>query len=141
MNETVIHMVGHVGTDVDCRRTATGVEVCTFRMASTPRRFDRATRQYVDGTTNWITVHCWRSLATHVRDAVHRGDPVIVIGRLRTEEWTKDGVRQSRFVLEALAVGHDLTRGVSSFRKAAATAGDGAQGQEREPPARLTSVS
>ena len=141
MNETVIHMVGHVGTDVDSRRTATGVEVSTFRLASTPRRFDRATRQYVDGTTNWITVQCWRSLAGHVRDAVHRGDPVIVIGRLRTEEWTKEGVRQSRFVLEALAVGHDLTRGVSTFRKSTAAAADGAAQHDRERPSRLASVS
>jgi single-strand DNA-binding protein len=117
MSETVIHMIGHVGTDVDYRRVGSGTDLSTFRLASTPRRYDRASRQYVDGTTTWITVQCWRSLALHVRDAVRRGDPVVVIGKLKTEEWTRDGVRQSRFVLEALAVGHDLNRGVSTFRK------------------------
>jgi single-strand DNA-binding protein len=125
MTDTVIHMIGHVGTDVDYRRVGNGTDLSTFRLASTPRRFDRAQRTYVDGTTTWITVQCWRSLALHVRDAVRRGDPVVVIGKLKTEEWTKDGVRNSRFILEALAVGHDLNRGVSSFRKVA---------QQRESP-------
>lgn len=119
MTETILHMLGHVGTDVDHRRVGAGIDVSTFRLASTPRRWDKAARGYVDGATNWITVQCWRSLAIHVRDSVRRGDPVIVIGRLRTEEWTKDDVRNTRFVLEATAVGHDLARGTSSFLKAA----------------------
>jgi single-strand DNA-binding protein len=125
MTDTVIHMIGHVGTDVDYRRVGNGIDLSTFRLASTPRRFDRTQRTYIDGTTTWITVQCWRSLALHVRDAVRRGDPVVVIGKLKTEEWTKDGVRNSRFILEALAVGHDLNRGVSTFRKVA---------QQRESP-------
>jgi single-strand DNA-binding protein len=119
MTDTIIHMIGHVGTDIDYRRVGNGTDLSTFRLASTPRRYDRTQRSYVDGTTSWITVQCWRSLALHVRDAVRRGDPVVVIGKLKTEEWTKDGVRNSRFILEALAVGHDLNRGVSTFRKVA----------------------
>ena len=117
MTETVIHMIGHAGTDVDYRQVGNGTDLSTFRLASTPRRFDRGQGQYVDGTTTWITVQCWRYLAVHVRDAVRRGDPLVVVGKLKTEEWTKEGVRYSRMVLEALAVGHDLNRGVSAFTK------------------------
>ncbi len=118
MTETVLHVIGHVGTDVDHRKVGEGTDLSTFRLATTPRRWDRAQRAYVDGTTTWFTVQCWRSLAAHVRDSIRRGDPVLVIGRLKTEEWTKDDVRNSRIVLEATSVGHDLTRGVSAFRKA-----------------------
>jgi len=118
MTETVLHVVGHVGTDVDHRKVGEGTDLSTFRLATTPRRWDRTQRAYVDGTTTWFTVQCWRSLAAHVRDSIRRGDPVLVIGRLKTEEWTKDDVRNSRIVLEATNVGHDLTRGVSAFRKA-----------------------
>jgi single-strand DNA-binding protein len=118
MTETVLHMLGHVGTDVDHRKVGEGIDLATFRLASTPRRWDKAARGYVDGATNWITVQCWRSLAVHVRDSVRRGDPVIVVGRLRTDVWTKDEVRNTRFVLEASAVGHDLSRGTTSFLKA-----------------------
>jgi len=120
MSDTVLHIIGHVGTDVDHRRVGAGTDLSTFRLASTPRRWDKTKRQYVDGATNWLTVQCWRDLALHVRDSIRRGDPVVVVGRLKTEEWTsKDDVRQSRFVLDATTVGHDLSRGVSEFRKIA----------------------
>jgi single-strand DNA-binding protein len=115
-------MIGHAGTDVDYRQIGNGTDLSTFRLASTPRRYDRSTGQFVDGTTTWITVECWRSLAVHVREAVRRGDPLVVIGKLKTQQWTKDDARYSRMVLEALAIGHDLSRGVSSFRRASRTA-------------------
>jgi single-strand DNA-binding protein len=117
VTETVIHMIGHAGTDVDHRQVGNGTDLSTFRLASTPRRFDRASDKFVDGTTTWITVQCWRLLAVHARDSIRRGDPLVVIGKLKTEEWEKDGTRYSRLVLDALAVGHDLNRGVSTFRK------------------------
>lgn len=119
MTETMIHAVGHVGTDVDHREVGSGTHLSTFRLATTPRYWDRAQRAYVDGTTNWLSVQCWRSLALHVYESLKRGDPIVVIGKLKTQEWVRDGVRNSRFVLEATAVGHDLTRGVSSFTKTA----------------------
>ncbi len=117
MTDTILNMIGHVGTDIDHRRVGSGTDLSTFRLAATPRRWDRSQRQYVDGTTNWITVQCWRALAVHVRDSIRRGDPVVVVGKLKTEQWTKEGVQNSRFILEATSVGHDLARGVSRFRK------------------------
>jgi single-strand DNA-binding protein len=119
MTDTVIHMVGHVGTDVDYRQVGSGTHLSTFRLATTPRRWDRNQRAYVDGNTTWISVQCWRTLALRVRDSIRRGDPVLVIGKLKTEEWERDGVRNSRFILEATAVGHDLNRGRSRFEKIA----------------------
>ena len=119
MTETVIHVVGNVGTDVDHREVGSGTHLSTFRLASTPRYWDRGQRGYVDGTTSWLSVQCWRALALHVYTSLNRGDPVVVVGKLKTQEWEKDGVRSSRFILEATSVGHDLTRGVSTFTKMA----------------------
>lgn len=119
MSDTILHIVGFVGTDIDHRTVGEATDLSTFRLASTPRRWDKTQQQYVDAATNWLTVQCWRSLAIHVRDSLRRGDPVIVVGRLRTEEWSKDDVRHSRLVIDATTVGHDLSRGIGSFRKAA----------------------
>lgn len=120
MTETVMHIIGYVGTDIDHRTVSSGVDLSTFRLASTPRRFDRQQQRYVDHTTNWFSVQCWRSLAAHVADSVRCGDPVIVIGKLRTNEWQRDdGGKTSRFVVEATAVGHDLSRGSAIFTKSA----------------------
>lgn len=46
------------------------------------------------------------------------GDPVIVHGRLYTRAWTDDqGGRRTAYELDAVAVGHDLSRGVDKFAR------------------------
>ena len=135
MSETVMHVVGNVGTDVDHKEVAGGTHFCSFRLAATPRYYDRSRRAYVDGVTNWLTVHCWRYLAWHVFQSIHRGDPVVVVGRLRTEESAKDGQRCSRLILEASTVGHDLSQGVSDFTKRRRSQDRGPDDDSPAPPA------
>ena len=60
---------------------------------------------------------CFRTLAQHVDQSVRKGDPVLVVGRLRTNVWEKDGQTHEKLVLEADMVGHDLNRGTSAFRR------------------------
>ncbi|GAB3943948.1 hypothetical protein GCM10027614_33350 [Micromonospora vulcania] len=44
------------------------------------------------------------------------GDPVVVCGRLYTRDWTDDaGNHRTLYELEAVAVGHDLSRGRARF--------------------------
>jgi single-strand DNA-binding protein len=117
MNEALVTLQGWVGNDVTYRVTAKG-PVANLRVGSTPR-IKRADGQWVDGPTSWFTVSCWRSLADHVRDSVRKGEPVIVHGRLRTDVWEReDGKASITPVVDALHIGHDLTRGVAVFTKA-----------------------
>jgi single-strand DNA-binding protein len=62
-------------------------------------------------------VACFRTLAQHVAQSVRKGDPVVVVGKLRTNVWEKDGQAHERLVLEADMIGHDLNRGTSSFQR------------------------
>ena len=112
--DTLLTLQGYVGTDVEVN-TGDGWCFARFRLACTPRfrRYDK----WVDGTTTWLSVRCANRLAQNVRDSIHKGDPVIVIGRLRTQTWEADGQTQSRVVVEASAVGHDLGRGTTTFTK------------------------
>ncbi len=88
-----------------------------FRVAST-RRMRRGDGTWVDAGTTWISVEAWAALAEGVRGSLDKGDPVLVCGRLRTDEWAdSNGQLQSRLVLAADAVGHDLSRGRTRFRK------------------------
>ena len=111
--EAYVHMTGYVGGDVEYRNNT--LPTASFRLACTPRL--RRGGDWTDGETTWLTITCFRSLAEHAASSVRKGDPVIVIGRLRTQVWSRDGVQQERTVLEALTIGHDLTRGTSAFNR------------------------
>ena len=108
-----MHMTGYVGGEIEFRNNT--VATASFRLACTPRL--RKAGDWTDGETTWMTVTCFRSLAENAAGSVGKGDPVIVVGRLRTSVWVKDGVQQERTVLEALTIGHDLTRGTSAFNR------------------------
>ncbi|MBA2308221.1 MAG: single-stranded DNA-binding protein [Pseudonocardiales bacterium] len=110
MNETVTTIVGNVISELTPRRTAAGVRVVGFRMASNERRFDKATGEWVDGDRLYVSVTCWRKLAIGVSASLVKGDPVVVTGRLYTREYEYEGKHRSVTELEANAVGPDLSR-------------------------------
>ncbi|WP_433020087.1 single-stranded DNA-binding protein [Kribbella sp. CA-294648] len=129
IGETTVAVQGWIGSDIRFKEVSDGVTVCSFRLATTPRQFDRASGGWTDRPTNWFTVECWRNLATNVRDSMERGQPIVVTGRFRTTEWQDEaGNPRSRLFIEAAAVGHDLSRGTATFTKAPArlAASDGA---------------
>ncbi len=141
MSDTMVTVVGNAATNVEYRETATG-GVARFRIAVTPRRWDKQSGMWADGHTNFYTVFAWRSLAMNLAGSVSVGDPLLVHGRLRVREEERDGYREGQqregqwggqqagqregqregprrtFVdIEAVAVGHDIARGTSAFRR------------------------
>lgn len=116
--EALTTMTGNVGGDVEHRvPDGFAAPVASFSLAVTPRL--RRGDVWVDSDTTWVRVVCWRGLADRVRESVRRGDPVIVVGRLRTERWINDrGEVRERLQVDATTVGHDLTRGTSRFTRA-----------------------
>ncbi|MFF8805037.1 single-stranded DNA-binding protein [Streptomyces omiyaensis] len=128
MNDTTVTLVGNVATAVEYRETAAGAAVARFRFAVTARRWDRERAVWTDGTTSFYTVSAWRSLGANVAASVSVGEPLVVLGRLKVREDERDGQRKTFVDIDALAVGHDLTRGTSAFRRSArAEPGPGAQ--------------
>ncbi|GAB7039789.1 MULTISPECIES: single-stranded DNA-binding protein [Catenuloplanes] len=119
MFDTYVTVVGNVLTAPEWRRTEkTKALVCHFKVASTARKMDRETGQWVDGNALRVRVTCWRRLAEGVSASVMTGDPVIVTGRLYTRDWTDlEGNPRVQYELEAVAVGHDLARGKSRFER------------------------
>lgn len=123
MYDTHVTVVGNCLHEPQWRKTAnTGAMVTTFKIASTARRLNRDTGQWIDGNSLRVRVNCWRGLASNVKNSVTRGDPLIVTGRLFSRDWTDDaGVKRVQYELEASAVGHDLSRGRSIFERRRAT--------------------
>ncbi|MDX3374960.1 single-stranded DNA-binding protein [Streptomyces sp. ME02-6991-2A] len=120
MNETMVTLVGNAATAVDFRETATG-GMARFRFAVTPRRRDRETQLWTDGPTSFYTVWAWRTLAANLAGSVAIGEPLVVHGRLKVREEERDGGRRTFVDVEAIAVGHDLSRGTAAFRRVVRT--------------------
>jgi single-strand DNA-binding protein len=117
MSDTHMTIVGNVVDSPNVRKTKNGHLVASFRVASTPRRFDREQNAWVDRPTLFVTVNCWRGLAENVAESVHKGEPLVVTGRFCQHEYEVDETLRTSYELEAVAVGHDLTRGVADFRR------------------------
>jgi single-strand DNA-binding protein len=114
--DMAVTVTGNVGSDVEHRVTRTGLATAQFRLACTPRVFREGAWQ--DQPTTWIAIECFRGLADNVSSSLTKGDPVVVQGRLRTRSWTDtNDVAHERLVIEATALGHDLNRGTSAFRR------------------------
>ena len=117
MYETMVTIIGNLIDNPRLRRTDKGTDVASFRIASTARKLDKVSGQWVDGNKLFVSVSCWRQLAMNAVDSLRRGDPVVVCGRLSTREYEKDGHKRTNVELEANAVGHDLSRGTAVFRR------------------------
>lgn len=116
MNDTIVTVVGNVA-DSPLRKNTQGGAVTNFRLASTARRYDATTGQYVDSGTFWVDVECWNALSGNVAGSISKGDPVIVHGTLTTHSWESDSGPRSKPRIKAQAVGPNLARGLSVFRR------------------------
>ena len=127
MHDTVT-IVGNVATDPTQGRTAGGITVTNFRLASTHRRFDDATQTWVDVATNWYSVAAFRQLGEHAKASLRSGDSVIVTGRMKIRAWENNGKQGTSVDIDADAIGHDLRWGTTAYRRSTRST--------PEPPAR-----
>ncbi|MFF5011502.1 single-stranded DNA-binding protein [Streptomyces phaeochromogenes] len=107
--ETIVTVTGNLVADPEIRFTEKGTPVARFRVASTPRVYDRNTGQWTDGESLFITCTVWRHVAEHVCECLQRGMHVIVQGRLRQRTYTdREGIKRTVFDLDADDVGLSL---------------------------------
>jgi single-strand DNA-binding protein len=132
VNETMVTVVGNVATAPVFREFPSG-SVARFRLAATARRRDRETGTWSDGHTNFFTVWAWRGLGTNVAASLSVGEPVIVQGKLKVRNEERSGGQPWMSAdIEAVAVGHDLSRGTAAFRRPVRT--EGASTASGAPP-------
>ncbi|MET8181740.1 single-stranded DNA-binding protein [Streptomyces sp. NPDC005336] len=142
MNESWVTVVGNAATRPDFWETAAGVAVARFRLAVTVRRWVRGRDAWADAYTSFYTVWTWRTLAANVAGSVSLGEPLLVHGTLRVREREREREKDQRqgdvagadagagaggggggarrwitAEIDAVAVGHDLSRGTSAFRR------------------------
>lgn len=128
MNETRVTIHGNVVTEPVVRETRTGGVFTTFRIATTPVR-RTAEGKFVDGETSFYGVIAFNALGANVGASLHKGQPVVVEGKLSTREWQgSDGQLRQSTEIDAEHVGHDLAWGRGRFERLSRAA---ALGQDR----------
>lgn len=115
-NDVTVTLAGFMGTTPKLFTSPTGNDFTSFRIASTSRYLDRSRGEWVDGRTIWFTVKAWRAMAQNVAASLRKGDAVVVTGRLAVDEWTSPEGSRTNLVIEASALGPDLTRGRAQFQ-------------------------
>lgn len=135
MSATEITVIGNVVNSPTRNRTQNG-SVTNFRVASTERRFDSGTQEWTDGPSFFVDVECWGELGGNVSHTISKGDPVVVVGVIRTSEWESEQGRRSRPQIKAEAVAPNLARGIADFRRTTrvATTVEPAEPQDRPVP-------
>src|SRR5467141_1831620 len=107
--DTIITVVGNLTADPELRFTPSGAAVANFTVASTPRSFDRQSNEWKDGDTLFLRCSVWRQAAENVAESLHRGNRVIVQGRLRQRSFeTREGEKRTVIELEVDEVGPSL---------------------------------
>ena len=72
LNSISFTAAGNLTTDPELRFAGTGKPVAGVRIAVTPRRFDRDTNSYIDGTTTFVDGQVWGEQAEHLAESCTR---------------------------------------------------------------------
>lgn len=117
MNETYVTVSGNVVGDPVARLTKADVPFVTFRVASNVRRVNFKTGEYIDAGTNFVNVTAFRALGVNLANSLKKGEPVIVYGRMRINQWVNGDKSGTTVEIDASNAGHDLTWGQTTFTK------------------------
>ncbi|MCP2030616.1 single-strand DNA-binding protein [Okibacterium sp. HSC-33S16] len=114
----IITLTGLVATIPEYRRVRGGeLELASFRLASNQRHFDRNTQTWVTGDTNWYTVSAFRNLARNVQESIHKGDRVVVVGKLKVRAWDRGEKNGTSVDVDADNIGQDLAWGTARYTR------------------------
>ncbi|NUK08612.1 single-stranded DNA-binding protein [Streptomyces lunaelactis] len=127
--ETVITVVGNLVDDPELRFTPSGAAVAKFRVASTPRIFDKQTNEWKDGEGLFLTCSVWRQAAENVAESLTRGMRVVVQGRLKQRSYEdREGVKRTVYELDVEEVGPSLKNATAKVTKTTGRGGQGGYG-------------
>ena len=132
--EIIITLVGNCVNDPELKFLPSGVAVCNWTIASTPRAFDKTSNEWKDGDTMFLNCSIWRQAAEHVAESLTKGTRVIVQGRLKSRSYDdREGNKRTVFEVEVDEVGPSLAWATAVVTRAT---GGGGKPAPRQPAGR-----
>lgn len=104
-----ITLTGRLTKDPECRYSATGMAVANFTVVTSRRT--KVDDKWTDVDVTYWTVSAFRQLAENVRDSLHKGDAVVVVGKMKSRKYeAKDGTNRTVWEVNADHVAADLVK-------------------------------
>jgi single-strand DNA-binding protein len=94
-----VFLIGNLTKDPEVRHTPSGAAVADMRVAVS-RRFKAGNGEMRDETC-FVNVTAWNRQAETCGEYLSKGSPLMVEGRLKFDEWEKEGQKQSRLSVVA----------------------------------------
>jgi single-strand DNA-binding protein len=124
-------LVGNLGADPETRYTPAGAAITSIRIATSESWKDKQTGEQQE-RTEWHRIKFFGRLAEIAGEYLKKGSQVYIEGKLRTEEWEKDGVK--RYSTDVIADEMQMLGGRPGSEGASGGGGGGGQRAERGPP-------
>lgn len=123
---------GNLGANPELATLPSGTVAARLRIAAAQNQIERDK----NNPTVWLDVRAYGDLASRCAETLHTGDPVLVIGHWRAEEWeADDGGKRRRTYIYATGAGPDLSRCSVTGVSRPAKQHQQESGQNPEPPA------
>jgi single-strand DNA-binding protein len=106
-NQAIV--MGNLTRDPELRTTPSGQQVASFAVA-TNRSWQDASGERKEAV-EYHEIVCWGKLGELTAQYLAKGRKVMVIGRLQTQSWEKDGVKRQRTEIVASDVNFLDSRG------------------------------
>lgn len=120
-----VEVVGNVTRDPETRLSNSGTAVVKFGLAYNHRKFNSSTNEW-DEEVSFFDVTAFGDLGTNVAESIHKGDRVLVNGRLKQSSWdADDGTKRTRVEIIADEIGPSLRWATASITKAESSKGRG----------------
>lgn len=104
--ENFVMVEGNISWGPELRQTNTGKAVADFGLAQNDSIPDG--KGGFNERSHFFTVTVWEALAENVAESLQKGSRVVVTGRLKYDEWEKDGVKNSKVTIVADTVSPSL---------------------------------
>lgn len=95
-------LMGNLGKDPETRTLESGAVMCRFSIATTETYKNRKSGERTSHT-EWHNITLWRGLAEVADKYLHKGDKVLIEGKIRTRSWEDKESGQTRYTTEILA--------------------------------------
>ncbi len=115
-------LIGNLVADPELRYINSGAAVVNFTVAHTPRIYNKATNEWTDGEALFMRCSLWREAAENVAQSLHKGNRVIVTGKVKQRSYEKDGDKRTTIELEVEEIGPSLKYATATPVKAGGVA-------------------